>query len=346
MESLTLEQLDALMRSKLTAALHLHELTRDLDLDAFAQFSSGAATWGSGGQPGYAAANAFLDALAEHRRAEGLTAASVAWGTWAEVGMATADEVHERLRRQGVMPMEPPLAVAALQRMLEDDDTALTVTLMDWDRFTPSFTATRPSPLLAGIPEAGRALSAGGGSTRRRRLRHPAPQEAARRPAHRRTRTGPAGGGTRRSVRDPGSTTRPTPSPPPARSATSASTRWTPSSWRNRLRAALGLPLPAALAFDHPTPAALARHIGSLLFGAAPGHTADDRADDPDAEIRHVLASVPISRLRKAGLLDMVLKLATADAAEATPGPLDGEDPIEDLDDMDAESLLRLVTDM
>ncbi|MEU2602699.1 type I polyketide synthase [Streptomyces hirsutus] len=344
-ESLTLEQLDALMRSKLTAALHLHELTRDLDLDAFVLFSSGAATWGSGGQPGYAAANAFLDALAEHRRAEGLTAASVAWGTWAEVGMATADEVHERLRRQGVMPMEPPLAIAALQRMLEDDDTALTVTLMDWERFTPSFTATRPSPLLAGIPEAGRALSAGEEA--------PADDGSATPPLRKRLDALPTAERERallEAVRAEASATL----GHDAADAIPATRAFrdvgfdsvTAVELRNRLRAALGLPLPAALAFDHPTPAALARHIGSLLFGAAPGHAADDRADDPDAEIRDVLASVPISRLRKAGLLDMVLKLATADAAEATTGPLDGEDPIEDLDDMDAESLLRLVTDM
>ncbi|MFE7567051.1 type I polyketide synthase [Streptomyces sp. NPDC057539] len=341
-ESLTLDQLDALMRSKLTAALHLHELTRGLDLDAFVLFSSGAATWGSGGQPGYAAANAFLDALAEHRRAEGLTAASVAWGTWAEVGMATVDEVHERLRRQGVMPMEPPLAIAALQRMLEDDDTALTVTLMDWERFTPSFTATRPSPLLSGIPEAGRALAsdeppAGEGGPAvpplRRRLdtlataeRDRALLEAVRAEAsatlgHDAADAIPAA----RAFRDVGFDS------------------VTAVELRNRLRTALGLPLPAALVFDHPTPAALAQHIGSLLFGTAPGRTDEHRADDPDAEIRDALASVPISRLRKAGLLDMVLELATADAAEATAPASDGEDS---LDEMDAESLLRLATEM
>ncbi|MFD3916642.1 type I polyketide synthase [Streptomyces sp. NPDC058603] len=341
-ESLTLEQLDALMRSKLTAALHLHDLTRELDLDAFVLFSSGAATWGSGGQPGYAAANAFLDALAEHRRAEGLTAASVAWGTWAEVGMATVDEVHERLRRQGVMPMEPALAIAALQRMLEDDDTALTVTLMDWERFTPSFTATRPSPLLSGIPEAGRALAsdeppAGDGAPaapplrqrldslptaeRDRALLEAVRAEASATLGHDAADALPA----TRAFRDVGFDS------------------VTAVELRNRLRTALGLPLPAALVFDHPTPAALARHIGSLLFGTGPGHAHENRADDPDAEIRDALASVPISRLRKAGLLDMVLELATADAAEATPRATDGEDS---LDDMDAESLLRLATEM
>ncbi|MBT2381724.1 SDR family NAD(P)-dependent oxidoreductase, partial [Streptomyces sp. ISL-111] len=342
-DALTLDRLDALMRSKLTAALHLHELTGDLDLDAFVLFSSGAATWGSGGQPGYAAANAFLDALAQHRRAQGLTAASVAWGTWAEVGMATVDEVHERLRRQGVMPMEPPLALAALQRMLEDDDTALTVTLMDWERFTPSFTATRPSPLLSRIPEAVRALAAGDGAPAdddgsavpplRRRLdalptaeRDRALLEAVRTEAsatlgHDAAEAIPAA----RAFRDVGFDS------------------VTAVELRNRLRTALGLPLPAALVFDHPTPAALAQHIGSLLFGAAQGPAGTDRSDDPDAEIRDALAAIPISRLRRAGLLDMVLELAADDTADAAPGAAGAE---ESLDDMDAESLLRLATEM
>jgi acyl transferase domain-containing protein/acyl carrier protein len=345
-DALTLDRLDALMRSKLTAALHLHELTADLDLDAFVLFSSGAATWGSGGQPGYAAANAFLDALAEHRRAQGLTGASVAWGTWAEVGMATVDEVHERLRRQGVMPMEPPLAIAALQRMLEDDDTALTVTLMDWERFTPSFTATRPSPLLSRIPEAVRALAAGDGA--------PADDDgSAVPPLRQRLDTLPTAERDRAllaAVRAEASATL----GHDAAEAIPATRAFrdvgfdsvTAVELRNRLRTALGLPLPAALVFDHPTPAALAQHIGSLLFGAAHGPAGNDRADDPDAEIRDALAAIPISRLRRAGLLDMVLELAadnTADATDAPPGAADAE---ESLDDMDAETLLRLATEM
>ncbi|WP_381802506.1 type I polyketide synthase [Streptomyces niveus] len=340
--SLTLGQLDALMRSKLTAALNLHELTRDHDLDAFVLFSSGAAVWGSGGQPGYAAANAFLDALAEHRRAEGLTAASVAWGTWAEVGMATDAEVGERLRRQGVRAMEPPLALAALQRMLEDDDTALTVASMDWEVFTPSFTATRPSLLLATIPEAGQALATDNGlptadtdtdvpplrrrldalptAERARALLEAVRADAAATLGHDGADAIPAG----RAFRDVGFDS------------------VTAVELRNRLRTGLGLPLPAALVFDHPTPAALAKHLAPLLFGAVPGQDTD-RADDPEAQMRDVLASVPISRLRKAGLLDMVLKLATADGAEATGPAADGGS--DSLDDMDAESLLRLATE-
>ncbi len=85
-ESLTDEQLDRVLRPKVDAALHLHELTRDLDLAAFVLFSSFTATLGARGQGNYAAANAFLDALAMHRRARGLAGTSMAWGLWDVAG--------------------------------------------------------------------------------------------------------------------------------------------------------------------------------------------------------------------------------------------------------------------
>ncbi|MEW1725099.1 type I polyketide synthase, partial [Streptomyces sp. NPDC093109] len=361
--ALTLDRLDALMRAKLTAALHLHELTQGLDLDAFVLFSSGAAVWGSGGQPGYAAANAFLDALAEHRRAAGLPAASVAWGTWADVGMATVEEVHERLRRQGVRAMAPSSAIGALQRMLEDGDTTLTVTSMDWERFTPSFTATRPSPLLAGIPAAVRALAAGaeppagGGAVTVPPLRQRLDATAA---AER-------GRALLDAVRAEASATlgHDTPDAVPANRAfrETGFDSVTAVELRNRLRAALGLSLPAALVFDHPTPTALARHLGSLLFGDTAGEPGDDdriAAHDPDARIRDALASVSVSSLRRAGLLDLVLSLADTGTAlgtapgtkpadpgggpDAAGGPESDVSGTDSLDDMDAESLLRLAT--
>jgi acyl transferase domain-containing protein/acyl carrier protein len=86
--SLTGEQFERVLPPKLDAAIHLHELTRDLDLQAFVLFSSVASIFGGPGQGNYAAANASLDALAEQRRAQGLVATSMAWPLWGEVGMS------------------------------------------------------------------------------------------------------------------------------------------------------------------------------------------------------------------------------------------------------------------
>ncbi|WP_210945451.1 type I polyketide synthase, partial [Streptomyces sp. MK37H] len=167
LESLTPERFATVLRAKADAAANLHELTRDLDLTAFVLFSSFAGSIGAAGQANYAAANAFLDALAERRRAEGLPATSVAWGPWAEGGMAADDALEQRMRRAGVPPMAADLAIAALQRALDLDETAVTVADIDWERLAPGFTASRPSPLLLELPEARTALDAEGGRTAR-----------------------------------------------------------------------------------------------------------------------------------------------------------------------------------
>ncbi|MFD0650381.1 type I polyketide synthase [Streptomyces malaysiensis subsp. malaysiensis] len=162
LESLTPERFASVLRAKADAAANLHELTRDLDLTAFVLFSSFAGSIGAAGQANYAAANAFLDALAERRRADGLPATSVAWGPWAEGGMAADDALEQRMRRAGVPPMAADLAIAALQRALDLDETAVTVADIDWERLAPGFTASRPSPLLLELPEVRTALEAEG----------------------------------------------------------------------------------------------------------------------------------------------------------------------------------------
>jgi acyl transferase domain-containing protein/NADPH:quinone reductase-like Zn-dependent oxidoreductase/acyl carrier protein len=110
-ETLDAEQVESVMRPKVDGAMHLHELTSDCELDQFVLFSSGAATLGTPGQGNYAAANAFLDALAHWRRARGLCAQSLAWGLWlqaAGVGMGGLQDVDRaRLSRIGIDALSP-----------------------------------------------------------------------------------------------------------------------------------------------------------------------------------------------------------------------------------------------
>ncbi|MEO6089498.1 MAG: SDR family NAD(P)-dependent oxidoreductase [Umezawaea sp.] len=275
-ESLTPEQLAGLMRPKMDAGRHLHELTSGLDLDAFVLFSSGAASWGSGGQPGYSAANAFLDGLAQYRRGQGLVATSIAWGAWAETGMAAADPLmSERLARQGVLSMNPDLAVTALQQALADDETTVMVTNIDWARFAPSFTAGRPSSLLSDIPEAHQALADASQSAQsdgaeflqrfaglreaevERLLSDLVRAEAAAVLGH-----ASAGViGADKAFREQGFDS------------------LTAVEMRDRLRVATGLALPAALVFDHPTPRAVAHYLRSRLAvhePSAPGSVLDE----------------------------------------------------------------------
>ncbi|MBI0383628.1 SDR family NAD(P)-dependent oxidoreductase, partial [Streptomyces albiflaviniger] len=144
LDGLSVDRFEGVLRAKSEAAWHLHELTRELDLSAFVLFSSFSATVGGAGQGNYAAANAFLDALAEHRRAEGLPATSVAWGPWADGGMATQDAaVSGRMERFGLPAMEPELAVTAMARAVNQSDTCPVITDIDWPRFTAGVDGTR-----------------------------------------------------------------------------------------------------------------------------------------------------------------------------------------------------------
>ncbi|MGK5534322.1 SDR family NAD(P)-dependent oxidoreductase, partial [Streptomyces sp. URMC 129] len=138
LDALTPDRLDTVLRPKAEAARNLHELTADhADLDLFVLFSSLSGVVGNGGQGGYAAGNAYLDALAQHRRAHGLPATAVAWGSWGTGGLVTG-AVEERARRRGLLPMAAERAVQALRRAIDQDDTAVTVADIDWDRYAPT----------------------------------------------------------------------------------------------------------------------------------------------------------------------------------------------------------------
>nr|WP_232791441.1 beta-ketoacyl reductase [Streptomyces capitiformicae] len=154
-DEVSAESLAAVWSGKVAGAANLDAVLGDRPLDAFVVFSSIAAVWGSGGQAGYAAANAFLDGLVEARRARGLSGTSVAWGPWAESGMAAGADSVEALRRRGLEPLAPERALNALGRVVVPGGDAVAVVAdVDWARFTPAYTSSRPSALLTDLPEA------------------------------------------------------------------------------------------------------------------------------------------------------------------------------------------------
>ncbi|GGM22441.1 polyketide synthase [Streptomyces fumigatiscleroticus] len=128
------ERLDRTLRPKVDAAVHLDELTRGTDLAAFVSFSSVAGVLGTTGQANYAAANAFLDALALSRRSRGLAGQSLAWGLWAEASGMTGHlggAETSRLARWGVRAMDSRTGLRLLDEALLRDDAVLLPAVLD-----------------------------------------------------------------------------------------------------------------------------------------------------------------------------------------------------------------------
>jgi len=134
--------------AKAKGAWALHELTRELPLDCFVLFSSASSVWGAQGMAAYAAANHFLDALAEHRRAQGLVATCINWGQWSEGGMAGSDEALRFFASVGLAAMPTPAALAAMDQLVATGTVRRTVASVDWSRFKPIHEARRRRPLL------------------------------------------------------------------------------------------------------------------------------------------------------------------------------------------------------
>ncbi|GAA2986038.1 type I polyketide synthase [Streptosporangium longisporum] len=280
---MTTEELDAALRPKVDAAWHLHELTEGLPLEGFVLFSSAVATFGVPGQANYAAANAFLDALAEHRHRAGLPATAVAWGLWEETSAMTSHlgaADRARLARYGVGPVETGRALDALERIREAHTV---VSSLDEGVLRDEAAAGRLPALFSTIvrpPAAARRPATGGAWALKLRSE----------PPHERLRTvtglvreqaaavlgqGDADGvGADRPLKELGFDS------------------LTAVELRNRLNALTGLTLPATVAFEFPTVAALASHLldalsaqqstaATAVTGTGTAGAAGTEADDP-----------------------------------------------------------------
>ncbi|AKT40698.1 type I polyketide synthase [Chondromyces crocatus] len=164
------ERLQRVFEPKADGAWHLHTLTRHLPLDFFVLYASAASLVGSAGQSNYAAANAFLDALAHHRRALGLPAVSIDWSAFAEVGMAAdltrRDTASARNAHAGLRLIQPDEGTAILGALLDAGATSpaqigvIPLEGGQWSRHPRAATSTRLAELVRGGPRAQKAAPA------------------------------------------------------------------------------------------------------------------------------------------------------------------------------------------
>lgn len=146
LQDLDLKALESTFKPKVMGAWALHQLTREMDLDFFVLFSSGAALWGSKDLAHYAAANAFLDSLAHYRRRNGLPALSINWGWWA--GGGTSQTAERYFRQIGLNPMSDDECLASLSDLISAGEVQKAVSNFDWRIFGPILETKKRRPFL------------------------------------------------------------------------------------------------------------------------------------------------------------------------------------------------------
>jgi len=163
-EQQTWTRFEGVMAPKVRGAWNLHRLTLSIDLDFFVLFSAAAALLGSAGQGNYAAANAFMDALAHHRRSKGLPGLSINWGAWAGTGMVTrlAAKHAQRWMDRGLRSIRLPEGMAKFGEMLVSSRAQIVALPLDWSRvFAGAASGRCPSLLYELIKISGTATATG-----------------------------------------------------------------------------------------------------------------------------------------------------------------------------------------
>ncbi|MEU6184205.1 type I polyketide synthase, partial [Streptomyces coeruleorubidus] len=267
-ENQTPDRIRTVFAPKATAAWHLHELTRDRDVTAFILFSSAAATLGSPGQANYAAANAYLDALAHHRTTTGHPTTSIAWGPWTTGMAATGDEAdRRRLTGTGLVPIDEETGQALFDAAVSRSNPVMFPLPMDkaalrrhaaGPGLSPLLRDLVPQPVQSTTPTAGRLPLS-------EVLSGLAPHEQKERVTQIVLRHTAAASGHESAEAIPMD------EPFTDRGFNSLMA----VELRGALDVATGLRLPATLIFDHPTPAALSDYLMTLLV--------PQQASTPDA---------------------------------------------------------------
>ncbi|MFW5415661.1 SDR family NAD(P)-dependent oxidoreductase [Nocardiopsis sp. CNT-189] len=305
-ESLTPERLDTVLRPKADAAWNLHELTRGMALSSFVLFSSAAGILGNPGQGNYAAANAFLDALAAHRRGLGLPAASLAWGLWEQASEMTGElgeDGKERLSRSGLRPISSAEGLELFDAAASVDRALLVPLHVNIGALRVQFGAGPVPPLFRGLIRATARRAAGPGgqtgadpSSLRRRLAGLSPEQRGEALLEM----------VRGSVAAVLGYSGPDAVPDGVGFPEMGFDSLTAVELRNRLIAATGLRLPATLVFDHPTP----RDVVALLTEELGGDGGPEDAREREAGADAAASAAPEAA---AGTIELLYRQAVAE---------------------------------
>ena len=323
--SLTPDRIDTVLAAKVDGAWNLHELTRDLNLSMFVIFSSLAGTVGSPGQGNYAAANAFLDGLATHRRAAGLPAVSMAWGFW--------EQALTRMSHSGVAAMTTDQALELFDTALIVNHPTVVAALLDRTALANATLSTRLPPLFTDLVRHPRRRLVTTEAT--------AVKSALAQRLHGltldqqhdllldlvRSHIAVVLGHSNPQTIDPDRAFQEL-----------GFDSLTAVEMRNRLKTTTGLALSPTLIFDYPNSAALAGYMHRELVATSEQHS--PAAAPGEVEIQRVVGSIPVKRLRQAGVLELLLALAN-EADGSGQAAVRAVTTEKDIADMDLDDLVN-----
>ncbi|MGN2638098.1 type I polyketide synthase [Nocardia takedensis] len=313
-EAMTPDHLEKVLAAKVDGAWNLHEATRCMDLAGFALFSSSSGLLGGPGQANYAAANVFLDALAQWRNDQGLPGVSMAWGLWAQSTSMTrelSDLDVSRLAGTGITALSPEVGTALFDAALSGASAVVAPLRLDTAALRArGRTAALPAMLHGLIPAAARKADSGAAEALRARLAGLNAQQRARHVL--RLVSAEAA-----EVLHAGAET----IDPDKAFKDFGFDSLAAVELRNRLAHVTGLTLSATLVFDHPTPSAVAEQ---LLRQLEPGTAARPAPRPIDAELdrlAELLRAVPAEdRARVAERLRAAQRLLDDDDAKDEGG--------------------------